>query len=329
LVDGFNMKKRNYGIDFLKFIAAIMITNGHYALLYEGHNVSFATFGVQGNALFFFVSGLFLTNIKKEDGNYVRFDIWIRKKIIRLWPSLIVVAVFSNLLFSKEIGWYDFLLAGDFWFVRCFIISFSIIYFLIKYLDKYLMQMLFLSIILTSLYIYLSPKTGKSIFHGFHYIIYFSSMLLGAFIGGSRKNITSTNLLFDSILGSISFLLYFIVMYFGKGKIDNWYYIQLLAVFPLLSFLYYSYKIVNCQWCATLANYKIWSLVSIISALTYEIYIVQFIVITDVFNNWYPFNTIIVFTSILAAAYVLRIATNFFLQLFSNKDWSIEQTFYL
>ncbi|MDF4221113.1 acyltransferase [Maribacter sp. M208] len=323
------MKKRNYGIDFLKFIAAVMITNSHYAPLYEDHNVSFATFGVQGNALFFFVSGLFLTNIQKKDGNYVRFDFWVRKKFIRLWPSLIVVAVFSNLLFSKEIGWYDFILAGDFWFVRCFIVSFSIIYFLIKYLDKYLIQMLFFSIFLTSLYIYLSPKTGKSIFHEFHYIIYFSSMLLGSYIGRSRKNITGTNLLIDLIFCVISFILYFIVMYFGKGKVDNWYYIQLLAVFPLLSFLYYSYKIVNYQWCNTLANYKIWFFVSIISALTYEIYLVQFIVITDVFNYWYPFNTIIVFTLILSAAYVLRIATNFFLQLFSNKNWSVEQTFYL
>ena len=55
--------KRINGLDFLKFIAALMITNYHFRPLYEGHNIGFATFGVHGNALFFFVSGFFLYNI--------------------------------------------------------------------------------------------------------------------------------------------------------------------------------------------------------------------------------------------------------------------------
>lgn len=40
-------------LDFLKFIAAVFITNSHFQPLYEGINTAFATFGVQGNALFF------------------------------------------------------------------------------------------------------------------------------------------------------------------------------------------------------------------------------------------------------------------------------------
>lgn len=47
------MKQRNHGIDLLKFIAAIMITNSHFIPLYQDHNTRFATLGVHGNALFF------------------------------------------------------------------------------------------------------------------------------------------------------------------------------------------------------------------------------------------------------------------------------------
>lgn len=48
---------RLYSLDFLKFVAALMITNSHFQPLYEDVSPSLATFGVHGNALFFFVSG--------------------------------------------------------------------------------------------------------------------------------------------------------------------------------------------------------------------------------------------------------------------------------
>lgn len=53
-------KKRLYSLDMMKFMAALMITNSHFQPLYEGVNTAFATFGVQGNALFFFVVGYLL-----------------------------------------------------------------------------------------------------------------------------------------------------------------------------------------------------------------------------------------------------------------------------
>lgn len=320
-----NMEKRNHGIDLLKFIAAIMITNSHYVPLYEGHNISFATLGVQGNALFFFVSGFFLNNIENSDGYHVRFDDWIRKKIFRLWPTLIVFFVFANLIFSKEINWYDFLMAGEFWFVRCFVVSFSIIYFLIRYLKKYLIHLLVSSVLIIWLYIFLSPKVNSSIYHEFHYTIYFSSMLLGVCIGIFKERIKIRNFYFDTVFCMLSFLLYFAIMYFGKGKMDHWYYIQLIAVVPLLSFLYFSYKVVSYTWVAKLASFRIWPFIYVISSLTYEIYIVQFNLITNSFNLYYPLNTLIVFCIIIFSAYLLRILTNFFVLLFSKRDWSLKE----
>ncbi len=153
--------------------------------------------------------------------------------------------------------------------------------------------------------------------------------MLGVTVRLNLDKIKNKNLLIDLILCITFFILYFILMALGKGKFDSWYYIQLLAVFPLLLFIFYSYKVVNYGWCNQLANYKIWSIVFLISSLTYEIYIVQFNVITDFFNEFYPFNTIIVFLMIICSAYILRVLTNFFSQLFSQKNWRISEIFRL
>ena len=59
-------------LDFLKFIAAVFITNSHFQPLYKGINTAFATFGVHGNALFFFVAGFLMMKglLKRKE----RFD---------------------------------------------------------------------------------------------------------------------------------------------------------------------------------------------------------------------------------------------------------------
>ena len=54
-----NLNKHHlYSLDFLKFMAALMITNSHFQPVYEDVSTSLATFGVHGNALFFFVAGI-------------------------------------------------------------------------------------------------------------------------------------------------------------------------------------------------------------------------------------------------------------------------------
>lgn len=52
-------QNRNVGIDILKCIAAILITNSHMGMLYGKYSV-LATGGAIGDALFFFVSGFTL-----------------------------------------------------------------------------------------------------------------------------------------------------------------------------------------------------------------------------------------------------------------------------
>ena len=51
---------RLHSLDFMKLLAVLFITNSHFTPLYKDVSTSLATFGVHGNALFFFVSGYLL-----------------------------------------------------------------------------------------------------------------------------------------------------------------------------------------------------------------------------------------------------------------------------
>ena len=319
--------KRINGLDFLKFIAALMITNYHFRPLYEGHNIGFATFGVHGNALFFFVSGFFLYNIfsknQSQNTSFILFSIWYKNKINRLWPSIIVWPIIASLIYNKEINWQDFLIGGGYWFIRCFLISFPIIYFIMKYYSNYLYYFLIASILLTFLLVISHDKVTGSIYHNnlFHYFCYFSTMLFGVIVGVNKDTIKNKSLIKDLLLLIISFVTYFIIMHFGKDKMNAWYYIQLLDIVPLILFLYYAYKVSCYKWCDKVASTKIWYVIYFIASLTLEIYIVQFDIITGRFNMLYPFNTIVVFSIILFAAYCLRVCTNFFVQTMNKEKW--------
>ena len=39
------IQKKIYGLDFLKFVAAVLITNSHFIPVYKDVNVGLATFG--------------------------------------------------------------------------------------------------------------------------------------------------------------------------------------------------------------------------------------------------------------------------------------------
>ena len=70
------MPIRYYNLDFLKVLAAIFITNSHFIPLYKDISPSLATFGVHGNALFFFVSGFVLMmgfEKKKDLDEYLEY----------------------------------------------------------------------------------------------------------------------------------------------------------------------------------------------------------------------------------------------------------------
>lgn len=313
------MRQRNYAIDLIKFIAVIFITNSHFIPLYEDINKSFATLGVHGNALFFFASGYTLTLGKSMS---LQFKDWYKKRIQRIWPTFIIWTIFSSLIFSNEITWENILLAKGYWFIQCIMISYIFLYYIQRYQKKYISTYLIISILLTSLCLVIMDKVQGSIYHSsLHYICYFPSMMLGLYIGNHNRPRCKYGL----IKTILCFLSYFIIMKVGKGKTDILYYTQIIAIIPLNMFIYYLYV-----WLSSLninkfvETNKLWKPIYWISSMSLEIYVVQFSVITNKFNDLFPLSIVIVFMLILFTAYCLRIFTNIFNQTFTSDSYSIK-----
>ena len=93
----YNMNQRDISIDILKFIAVFLIINSHMDALYPKYKM-LATGGAIGDVLFLFASGytLFLSNRK------LRFDNWYKRRINRIYPSVIVCAIIGTLFSEKQ-----------------------------------------------------------------------------------------------------------------------------------------------------------------------------------------------------------------------------------
>lgn len=314
--------QRNYAIDLIKFIAVLFITNSHYIPLYKEINTGLATLGVHGNALFFFASGYVLTLGQSVNG--ISFKDWYKKRINRIWPTFIVWAILASLVFKKNISWENILIAKGYWFIQCIMISYILLFIILKYQKKHIDKYMIGSIIIIALCFLIMPQSTGSIYHSnLHWICYFSSMMLGLYLGTHTQNKCK----FSFIKMSSSFVLYFIIMSLGKGKTDALYYTQIFAIIPLNTFIYYLFIwLSNPNLNKFASNNPIWKPIYWIASLSLEIYVVQFSIITDKFNLLFPLNTVIVFMLIVITAYSLRICTNLFRQTFSIESYSIKNT---
>ena len=114
-------QKRLYSLDMMKFMAALMITNSHFQPLYEGVNTAFATFGVQGNALFFFVAGyLLMMGFGKH--KELSFIDWFKGKIRRLWNAVFICVVAANLIWDAPLTFDKVILGSDYWILQTIVV---------------------------------------------------------------------------------------------------------------------------------------------------------------------------------------------------------------
>ena len=326
------MPIRYYNLDFLKVLAAIFITNSHFIPLYKDISPSLATFGVHGNALFFFVSGFVLMmGFEKKQDLFVN---WYKKRIQRLWPSVFLWSIIAAIIWKDPITWKILLIANNYWFLQCIAIYY-ILFYIFGNLNISIMgggkicvqKILFMfSIAASLLYFHFMPKATGSIFHtNLHFVCHFSIMIMGGMTYLYKDKIKTKSLWKDCLWAIFWFVLYFIILYVGKGKQDYKYYFQIVGLLPLHLFIFYAYKTASYHWCTTLFQSSRWKrILTTIASLTLEIYIVQFHIITDKFNRLFPLNTVIVFIFICITAYCLRVMTSLFLQFLSSAPFEFK-----
>lgn len=145
--------------------------------------------GVIGDTLFLFCSGYTLLLSK----NSIRFDNWYKRRINRIYPSVIVCALMGA-LFSMQPDIHITTLGGG-EFVIAIMIYYILIYFIKVYavnkIPLILAGVLFVSLVIYILFFPYKTETGEKGLYGittlYRWIPYFAFMLIGAYVGMKRK----------------------------------------------------------------------------------------------------------------------------------------------
>ena len=92
----YDLEGRNKAIVLFKFFAALLITYSHLGLLFPKFG-GLVTGGAIGDGLFFFCSGF--TLFLGRDGGFLN---WYKRRMSRIYPSIIMWALLSAVVF----GWF-------------------------------------------------------------------------------------------------------------------------------------------------------------------------------------------------------------------------------
>lgn len=173
------VKKRNVAIDFVKVIATLLVLNSHMGICY-GEYSALATGGGLGDALFFFVSGFTLFLGKK-----VNFVDWYKRRLGRIYPTVIAVALVSCLIFGNQENFIQVMSAENYWFLQCILICYILMYPIVRY-DLSIKVCLSIFVVIFIIAYFFFYQLDGQLFYGvnntFRWLVYFCIMLLG---GGS------------------------------------------------------------------------------------------------------------------------------------------------
>ncbi len=316
------MKNRDIGIDIIKFIAAIIITNSHFGKIYPPSLQALATGGAIGDALFFFCSG-FTLFLKPA----VRFDNWYKKRISRIYPTIFAWAIISAFIFGSTSNMKTTILHGGGWFVTCIMLYYIVAYFINKYFYNRLHTAFLIATLIVIISYIMWDRPDNFGMYGatlLKWIFFFLAMLLGAIIGKSRKVMAEKKSLIISIVSIIAF--YAILFISTSNSIANK--LQIISLVPLLALTYSTYSLFNGKTAQKLfCNSFVYYIVMFVGGLCLEIYITQITLLHYDLGLLFPVNYFAMFAIIIISAYLLRCCARFFMQTFNKQDYNWKEIF--
>lgn len=318
-----NIEGKNKGIILLKFIAALFITYSHMAILFPRFQ-GLVTGGAIGDGLFFFCSG-FTLFLGRDDG----FINWYKRRISRIYPTIIMWAIFSSIVFMWNWSITDIITTPRYWFIPCIMIYYAIFYIIRKYMFKHLKVAFLIAAAIVVVSYFMILDLNASIMYAdvsFMRIYYFLFMLLGAMTALQKEKMISPKKSLTYIL--LSLICYYTCM--GIYKISPFYCkFQIISLIPLLISIYWMYQFCNSPKVYVILQSKIGKVFNFISCLTLEIYMVQYAVFTDKLNYLFPLNLVIIYLIIFIIAYILKCLSNIFSQIFRDKAFDYKAIYKL
>lgn len=289
----------------LRALAACLITNAHYTDIYPVEII--ANGGLLGDVIFFAVSGYCLCNIKMP------FPKWYSKRVLRCYvPVILTTAVYMILgeysLDSHSVVWW-YVYPTYYHFVASIVVLYIPFYFVlrIKILrDRIPLIMGALAVVQLVIYLLFYDRSTyhiDTVREPMIRILFFECMLLGSYfrINDDRFRDKFSRL---SLLGTIgSAGVYFVSkLLFSKGVISSHY--QILNQYCLFCFLLCVFRLfIGMDLLLEKIPEKMKFLITYLSKITLEIYVVQYVII-----DWvrpigrFPLNWLLITLSILLAA---------------------------
>ena len=307
-------RQRDTAIDFVKFIAVFLVLNSHMGVCYPKYQF-LATGGAIGDALFFFVSG-FTLFLGSEN---IRFDEWYKRRIKRIYPSILAVAVIGSFIFGKTVSFGDIIIAKQYWFVQCIFVLYPLLFLAKKYVSKHVILLIALTVIIMSIFPFV--HSGEKLFWGYGYYrwaVYLLFMLLGAIIGKNRLKIRTLNIWLVISLTLLNVICWYGIVYlFGKSAL------HVISILPMMGVAFFTYCIGRSRPLERLLRSKAGVVIISIGSLCLESYLIQRMIITSDWNNLFPWNIPIIMVLVLIASYIAKLFANLIAQVFDSRplDW--------
>ena len=306
------VQNRVPAIDILKFIAVFMVMNSHMEMCYPKCQF-LATGGAIGDALFFFASGftLFL-------GRDMRFDQWYKRRITRIYPSIIAAAIFAYVVWHFEENIGDILVGKRYWFIGCIMIYYVFLYPLKKIKNDKIVNWVFFGWLVTMIGAFFIIWKGQAQLYSkglYRCLLFFLFMLQGAIMGKKANNITFKWWHLPVLIVSMGVWFYF--LHLGTGTP-----ISIISIVPLLSLTYCLYCLCNAKLLLRLYNTRIMGgVLYVISQLCLEVYLIQKFVFTDAYNHLFPWNIVLIMIVVIIAAYFVKMLSEFITQTFRTEPY--------
>lgn len=316
-------KTRDFTIDVLKFIAALIITWSHLENQF-GEYSALATGGSFGDSLFFFCSGYTLLLSSKKLG----FFNWYKRRINRIYPTVFAWALICCLFF--DVNWdIGFILTkGGGFFVTCIMIFYLMMYPIKIFLQNQLSLVMVVYFVLCTVAYFFIDHSDSYVMYCWIWSMYFLPFLFGAILGKAQKNGQLTKL--KNLNWSVKFaglifsaIVYYVLMYL-IGRYDSLNLLYPLIILPQLGVVYYFYALCNSSFVEKAYNNKrIHIFMMWVGGMCLEIYIVQpRLLHAFPMTTIFPLNIFIIFGLIFVCAFALKILSRIWEQTFKDADYN-------
>ncbi len=302
-------------ITVLRALAACIITNSHYVGVYPTDFI--ANGGLFGDVIFFAVSGFCLTNVKNS------FPKWYGKRLVRVFPAVLIISVIYVLLgiqamdFSLVGVLKNFLYPTNYHFVASIIVLYIPFYIVMKI--RKLRENIpavagVTALVWILIYIFVYDKSYyhiDTVREPMIRFLFFFAMLLGAYFKDNMEKYRNKKSIISWILLPVLFVAYFAskLIFSRVDSIASLQIINQFVLFALLTVTFRCFMSID-GWLENLPKW-IKVIITFISGITLEIYLVQIGIIAKLNVLPFPFNWLLITGVIVLLAFVLNKISSF------------------